>query len=908
MMFGLFDDSPPERRFLAPEVVQTSAMDCGPAALKSLLAGFDIRVSYGRLREACQTSVDGTSIDTLEDIAVQLGLDAAQIMVPADHLLLPAAQVLPALTVVRLPNGLTHFVVVWRLHGAFAQIMDPATGRHWQRCKTFSNSLYQHSHVLPADMWHEWALSDSFTLPLEARMVALEIKQRRRQYLLMLATNQADWRGIASLDAAVRMSQALHNAGGIDAGREAETIVETLYQRALADRDAIPPNYWTTFPHPEDDKALLFRGAVLIQVAGGGENSEQTSSSETTSEALEAVEEAEEAAPLAPELAAALAEANAKPERDIFRALKADGLLTPGMIAIALLFAALGVTLEALLLRGLLVMGEHLETLPERITALEALIGFFILLVVLEVAIFAGLVRTGRNLEIRLRLALLEKIPKLSDRYFHSRLTSDMTQRAYDLRLLRNLPLLASNFLRTACQIILTLAALIWLNPAGMVAALLAATVSIALPILGQTIMNEQNLRFMIHSGALSRFYLDALHGLTPIRSHSAAPALRAEHESLLLDWIYTGFDFARSQITVQTISAFTGTAFAVWLLFNYLDNGGEASGILVMLYWAFNLPVLSNAMANAAEQYPLQRNRVLRLLEPLNAAEEADIRYAEATPAPDDMPDSHFDATGVVLHEVTVQAGGQSILSAINLTIQGGEHIAVVGASGAGKSTLVGLLLGWHRPVAGSVWVDGKLLEGEHLAAMRRQTAWLDPAVQIWNRSLEANLRYGNDNPQAALGMVLAQADLLDILEQLPDGLNTPLGEGGSLLSGGEGQRVRLGRAMLRDNVRLVILDEPFRGLARSQRAELLHRARAYWRDATLIFISHDVGDTQDFERVLVIDNGQVLEDAKPADLLTRDSRYRDLLEAERDIRNTLWESADWRRLVLADGKLEER
>jgi ABC-type bacteriocin/lantibiotic exporter with double-glycine peptidase domain len=79
------------RRLLVPEVVQTSAMDCGPAALKCLLDGFGVQVSYGRLREACQTSVDGTSIDTLEDVAVQLGLDAEQIIVPVDHVLLPEA-------------------------------------------------------------------------------------------------------------------------------------------------------------------------------------------------------------------------------------------------------------------------------------------------------------------------------------------------------------------------------------------------------------------------------------------------------------------------------------------------------------------------------------------------------------------------------------------------------------------------------------------------------------------------------------------------------------------------------------------------------------------------------------------------------------------------------------------------
>jgi ATP-binding cassette subfamily B protein len=97
------------RRIFAPEVVQTSAMDCGPAALKCLLEGFGVTASYGRLREACQTDVDGTSIDTLEVIAGQLGLDAEQQMVPVDHVLLDETDALPAIVVVRLPQRLHAF-------------------------------------------------------------------------------------------------------------------------------------------------------------------------------------------------------------------------------------------------------------------------------------------------------------------------------------------------------------------------------------------------------------------------------------------------------------------------------------------------------------------------------------------------------------------------------------------------------------------------------------------------------------------------------------------------------------------------------------------------------------------------------------------------------------------------------
>ena len=95
------------RRFLVPEVIQTSAIDCGPASIKALLEGFHIRASYGRLREACQTDVDGTSIDTLEVVAEQLGLTAQQILVPLDHVLMSEAETFPAIAVVRGANNTT---------------------------------------------------------------------------------------------------------------------------------------------------------------------------------------------------------------------------------------------------------------------------------------------------------------------------------------------------------------------------------------------------------------------------------------------------------------------------------------------------------------------------------------------------------------------------------------------------------------------------------------------------------------------------------------------------------------------------------------------------------------------------------------------------------------------------------
>ena len=167
------------QKLFAPEVVQTSAMDCGPASLKCLLEGFGVRVSYGRLREACQTDVDGTSIDTMEEIARSLGLDAEQIMIPLDHLLLPEAKALPAIVVVRQPDGATHFVVVWRQHGRLVQIMDPGTGRRWPLARHFLNETYVHTTAVSATGWREWAGSGEFINPLQSRLVRLGLAAAR---------------------------------------------------------------------------------------------------------------------------------------------------------------------------------------------------------------------------------------------------------------------------------------------------------------------------------------------------------------------------------------------------------------------------------------------------------------------------------------------------------------------------------------------------------------------------------------------------------------------------------------------------------------------------------------------------------------------------------------------------------
>jgi len=942
-----------KRRFLAPEVVQTSAMDCGPASLKCLLEGFGVRVSYGRLREACQTDVDGTSIDTMEEVAAQLGLDAEQVMVPADHLLLPESGSLPAIAVVRLANGVTHFVVVWRTHGSFVQVMDPGTGRRWMSREQLIRALYIHAATIPASAWREWVESDSFLNPLRRRLRELGTPKGEIERSIESALGDESWRSMAALDAATRMTAAIVDAGGLSRGRAAARILRQCAERARreisGEQATVPPYYWSVSPsepNEEGEERLKVRGAVLVQVRGRRAKGEEVRQA------------------LSPELVAALDEEPARPGLDLIRLLRRDGLLTPMALIAALAIAACGLTIESVLFQGLFDLGRKLAPTEQRLGAMAALIAFASALLLLELPIASNALKMGRRLETRLRVAFMEKIPRLGDRYFQSRLISDMAERGHSAHSLRQLPSLGARFLRLCFELALTTAGLIWLDPtrtwAGAWAAIAVAVIALALPLALQSRLTERDLRIRSHNGALSRFYLDAMLGLAPIRAHGAERAVRREHESLLVEWMRACYDYLRAVVAGETAQSLIGFGLAAWLLFDHLSRAGTSGGVLLMVYWALNLPALGQEIAMLAQQYPSQRNVTLRLLEPLGAPEEGqgkgesgrtgeletrwqrekgtregeDRSYPLSLSRSPALPLSR----GVALdfENVSVRAGGHLILNNFDLRIEAGSHVAIVGPSGAGKSSFVGLLLGWHRAADGRVKVDGEALTSERLARLRRETAWVDPAVQLWNRSFIDNLRYGYAdcesvsravasatqceatlatardtdsqsafrNPQSAIEM----AELRPVLEKLPDGLQTRLGEGGGLVSGGEGQRVRLGRALMKADARLVILDEPFRGLDREKRRALLGRARDVWRDATLLCVTHDIGETLGFDRVLVMDGGRIVEDAQAVELASRrDSLYRALLDDEEVVRAEMWASDEWRRLRVDGGRVSE-
>lgn len=878
-----------KRRFFAPEAIQTSAMDCGPACLKSVLEGYGIAVSYGRLREACHTTLDGTAVSALEAVLGDLGLEAYESVVPAEHLFMRRADLLPAIVVTALPSGILHFIVAWRCVGPYVQVMDPARGRHWIHHKELMRQLALVEVPVPKEAFEAFIHDEGLRKVVVARLEAVGWAQAGPLFEGALA---AGWESFARFEGALRLCERLRDQAGFSQAKTAK-VLEGLLRHAVSRPDVIPETLRSAKPAPDQPGAadeagepgppvpmVKMRGAVALAIEGRKPPQ----------------------APAPEAVPSAAARVLAKPEDRagsvLWRLLRGAGGRAPAFLMLALLVSALGGLVEALLFRAFFDLGRRLPLFSHRVVAVGLVASFALALLLIEWPTARGLAALGRRLEGGLRRAFLDKLPRLEDAYFQSRPVSDMATRAHQIHQLRALPFYAGQIFRVGCEMVVTTAGVIWLHPRGAPLALVLLFALLVVPLALQGGHEERDMRVRAHTGALSVFYLDALLGLSAVRAHAGEVSLEREHRIRLEEWARAAWQAARYGVRSEALVTLVGYGLALWLLFDHLAHTQGSGWALLLVYWSLSLPALGQEFAFLLQQIPRQKNLTLRLLEPLGAAE---------VPRPVVPPVPRVGPVALSFRDVVVEAGGHQVLAIDALDIAAGSQVALVGASGSGKSSLLGLVMGWHEPARGQVLVDGQPTTSAEREALRARTVWVDPSVQLWNQSLLENLRYGSPRPDAPVGAAIEDAELDEVLARLPTGLESPLGEGGGLLSGGEGQRVRLGRSLSRPEARLVLLDEAFRGLERPRRQRLLARTRARNPHATFLCATHDVADALDFDRVLVVADGRIAEEGAPR-ALAADPRslFANFLSVEAKLQDK-FSDPTWRRWQLVDGRVVE-
>jgi ATP-binding cassette, subfamily C, bacterial CydCD len=217
------------------------------------------------------------------------------------------------------------------------------------------------------------------------------------------------------------------------------------------------------------------------------------------------------------------------------------------------------------------------------------------------------------------------------------------------------------------------------------------------------------------------------------------------------------------------------------------------------------------------------------------------DGRRARARMAvPDAVPD--LACAGLVVEDLDVSYSGRSepALAGLSLTVQPGETLALVGPSGAGKSTLIGVLLGLVAPDAGSVRIGGVELADLDPVAWRARLAWVPQRPHLFGGSLSENVRVGRATAtDEEVSAALADAGLAEVVDALPDGPATILGEGGAGLSAGERQRLALARAFVRD-APLMLLDEPTAGLDGATELAVVESIGRLSQGRTTLLVAH--------------------------------------------------------------------
>jgi ATP-binding cassette, subfamily B, bacterial len=225
----------------------------------------------------------------------------------------------------------------------------------------------------------------------------------------------------------------------------------------------------------------------------------------------------------------------------------------------------------------------------------------------------------------------------------------------------------------------------------------------------------------------------------------------------------------------------------------------------------------------------------------------------------------------------------GQEIFKDLNLHFRPGERIGLVGHSGGGKSTLFALLQRFYDPQAGRILIDGQDISRVTQDSLRESIGVVPQDISMFHRSVMDNIRYGR--PEATDDEVLdaAIAARCDFIKDLPSGMRTIVGDRGVKLSGGQRQRIAIARAFLKD-APLLLLDEATSALD-SESEEIIRDALArLMRGRTVVAIAHRLSTVRNFDRIIVLQAGEVIQDGAPDLLMRRDGLYRQLVQREMD------------------------
>jgi ATP-binding cassette subfamily B protein len=517
----------------------------------------------------------------------------------------------------------------------------------------------------------------------------------------------------------------------------------------------------------------------------------------------------------------------------------------------------------------------------------------------LVAALLTGVTRFGmrallngisRRVECDLRADFFRRLTILDADFFGRERTGDIMSRAtHDTLTVRGAAgpaiMYAVNTVVVAC---LAFSLMAWISP--------RLTLFVLLPM---AILPPVVLRFgkMIHErfrpvqeqySALSTFVQENLTGVRIVRSYVQERDQVRRFDTINQGYLDRNLQLARREGLLHPLLALiSGGATLVALGAGGAEvmAGRITIGDLVAFIFYINLliwPMISLGwVVNLFQRGEVSMGRILEILESVPA-----IRPGEGqTPT---TIEGHL-----VFRDVTYRypGAGRNALRGITFEARPGETLAIVGATGSGKSTLVSLIPRLHDPTSGVILLDGRPLRDCDPVAIRRAIGFVPQDAFLFSDTVGANIGMGVSSagseadrglPDARIETAARAAHLHEQILELPEGYRTRLGERGINLSGGQKQRATLARALARDP-RILILDDAMSAVDTETEAGILRELRNSFRSRTSFLISHRIGAITHADRIIVLEQGELVEEGRHEELLARNGVYARLLRRQR-------------------------
>lgn len=530
-------------------------------------------------------------------------------------------------------------------------------------------------------------------------------------------------------------------------------------------------------------------------------------------------------------------------------------------------------------------IGQIIDNVRDGITREELInyAGALIGLAIITVAAFygqrlwSGTVAYSVNYDIR--KTLFENLLTLDQRFYHSYPTGDLISRMYsDIDMIwRLLAIGFTRFSSAFVTVIVTFILLATINVPLTVVVFVVLAISTSFQMRAGSVLAPVFEKVQDQAGVLSALVQDTVSGIQTVKTFGAeagaARKFNDENVEYRRRWLY----FRRRNEPVGMLPNMISelTAAVVVLVGGVMALQGQLT-LGNFVQFLVYLGMISNVLLQLGtiyQRYQQTRGALTRLTPLLQNAEIRSRTDARALTTP---------RGEIVFENVGVQVEGNWLLRHISLTIHAGEVVAFVGPTGCGKTLLVSLLARVIDPTEGRVLIDGIDIRKLALDDLRAAIAYVPQSTFLFSQPVHANVRMGRfDISDDELDQAIAISRFSNDLSQLPQGLETLVGEKGVMLSGGQKQRVAIARAIVRDPT-ILVLDDALSSVDTQTAADILADLRQVLQSRTSLIIAHRIATVKDADYIVVMSQGQVVEQGSHTDLVVLDGLYARMVERE--------------------------